>query len=177
MEIVVSLSLFTFAIILVGSMYSLAQRSYNKGAAKSELVQNARVSLDRISRELRQSINIITVMPETADDLNNPPAEEIFFQDGHDRSQTTYLRYYLEGTNLMRSSIVYFFSAEPNIYVTYNSVDQNGDQPEELVTSKIVGEYFNELQFWGSNNLVHFNMRLAKGQDLFNINSSIFIRN
>jgi len=177
LEILVSLSLFTLAIILVGSMYSLSQRSYNKGAGKGELVQNARVSLDRITRELRQSVNIVTDLPETDDDPLDPPAEEIFFQDGHDASQITYLRYYLIGTDLERSHIVYYFPSEPDTYVTYDSVDQNGNPPQELVEDRIIGEYFNELQFWGSSGLVHIFLALEKGQDSFNVNSSIFKRN
>ncbi|MFA4833382.1 MAG: hypothetical protein WC619_00865 [Patescibacteria group bacterium] len=178
LEILVSLSLFTLAIILVGSMFSLSQRSYNKGAGKGELVQNARVSLDRISRELRQSVNIVTDLPETDTDPMDPPAEEIFFQDGHNASQITYLRYYLDGADLKRSYVVYYFSAEPETYVTYDSVDQDGYSPEELIIEdRIVGEYFDQLQFWGSNSLVHISMALAKGQDSFNINSSIFKRN
>jgi len=178
LEILVSLSLFTLAIILVGSMYSLSQRSYNKGAGKGELVQNARVSLDRITRELRQSVNIVTVLPETASDPLNPPAAEIFFQDGHDASQITYLRYYLDSTDLKRSYIAYYFSSEPDTYVTYDSVDQNGNPPQKLVfEDRIIGEYFNELQFWGSSSLIHLSFALEKNQDSFNINSSVFRRN
>jgi len=177
LEILVSLSLFTLAIILVGSMYSLSQRSYNKGAGKGELVQNARVSLDRITRELRQSVNIVTDLPETDSDPLDPPAEEIFFQDGHDASQITYLRYYLDSTDLKWSHIAYYFSSEPDTYVTYDSVDQNGNPPQELVEDRIIGEYFNQLQFWGSSSLIHLSFALEKNQDSFNINSSVFRRN
>lgn len=177
LEIMVSLSLFTFAILLVGSMYSLSQKSYNKGAAKGELVQNARVSLDRIGRELRQSVNIVTVLPETDSDPLNPPAAEIFFQDGHDISRVTYLRYYLDGTDLKRSHIAYHFLDESDTYVTYNSVDQDGYPPEELIEDRIVGEYFNQLQFWGSSGLVYISLALEKNQDTFSINTSVFKRN
>ncbi|MDD5032472.1 MAG: prepilin-type N-terminal cleavage/methylation domain-containing protein [Patescibacteria group bacterium] len=178
LEILVSLSLFTLAIILATSMYSLSQRSYNKGAGKGELVQNARVSLDRISRELRQSVDIVTVLPETDSNPLNPPAAEIFFQDGHDASQITYLRYYLDGTDLKRSRVVYYFATEPATYVAYNGIDQFGDPPEESITEdRVVGEYFNQLQFWGSSGLVHVSLALEKGQDSFNITSSIFKRN
>ncbi|MDD5072039.1 MAG: hypothetical protein PHQ42_04900 [Patescibacteria group bacterium] len=178
LEILVSISLFTFAIILVNSMYSLSQRSYNKGAAKGELAQNARVCLDRMTRELRQSVDIITALPETAVDPLNPPAGEIFFQDGHNADRITYLRYYLNGTDLKRSYIVYYFSSEPDIYVVYNSVDQNGYPPEELIVEdRVVGEYFNGLQFWGSGGLIYISLDLAKNQDSFNINTSVFKRN
>jgi prepilin-type N-terminal cleavage/methylation domain-containing protein len=178
LEILVSISLFAFALILVNSMYSVSQKSYNKGANKGEIIQNSRVSLDRIGRELRQSVNIVTVLPETGDDPLNPPSDEIFFQDGHDISQTSYLRYYLDGADLKRSLIVYYFPSEPSIYVTYNSVDQYGNPPEELITEdRIVGEYFSKLEFWANSNLVYISLELEKNQDTFNVDTSVFIRN
>lgn len=177
-EIIVSISLFTIAIILINSMYLLSQKSYNKGASQGELTQNIRVSLDRISRELRQSEDIVTVLPETNNDPENPPPNEIFFQDGHDISQVTYLRYYLNVTDLMRSHIAYYFDDEPNIYVVWNSVDEFGDSPEELILEdRIVGEYFNNLEFWGSDGLVHIFINLIKSQNSLNIDTSIFSRN
>ncbi|MEA3464130.1 MAG: prepilin-type N-terminal cleavage/methylation domain-containing protein [Patescibacteria group bacterium] len=177
-EIIVSIALFTIAILLVGSMYILAQRSYNKGSIKGELVQNIRVCLDRISREIRQSVNIITALPETNDDLENPPAEEIFFQDGHNINQITYLRYYLNDTDLMRSHIAYYFDEEPETYVTWDSVDQFGDPPEKLIlTNRIVGEYFNTIQFWGADNLIHISIKLTKNQNTVNIDTSVYCRN
>ncbi len=177
-EIIVSISLFTIVIILIHSMYLLSQKSYNKGASQGELTQNIRVSLDRISRELRQSENIITVLPETNNDPENPPPNEIFFQDGHDISQVTYLRYYLDNTNLMRSHIAYHFDEEPDIYVVWDSVDEFGDPPEELILeNRIVGEYFNNLEFWGSNGLVHISINLTKSQNSLDIDTTIFSRN
>ena len=67
-EILVSLSLFVLIIFLVNSVYVLSQRAYNKNSDTAELTQNVRVSLDRISREIRQSTNIVTELPATRDD-------------------------------------------------------------------------------------------------------------
>ena len=178
LEILVSLSLFAFAILLVNSMYSLSQKTYNKGANKGELVQNARVSLDRMGRELRQAIDIVTVLPATDSDPLNPPANEILFQDGHDISQITYLRYYLDGADLKRSHIAYYFSSDPGIYVTHDSLDQDGYSPEELIIEdRIVGEYFSGLQFWGSSSLVYISLTLEKNQDSISMDTSVFRRN
>lgn len=177
-EIIVSISLFAVIIILTSSIYGISQKSYNKQAAKGELVQNARVSLDRMSREIRQSVDIVTVLPETDDDPEDPPVEEIFFQDGHNINQVSYIKYYLDETDLYRSIIVYYFNEEQDIYVIYNSVDQSGDPPEELILeNKIVGEYFNLLNFWGSGGLVYISLGFNKGDDIFNINTSVFSRN
>ncbi len=67
-EILVSLSLFVLILLLVNSVYVLSQRAYNKNSDTAELTQNVRVSLDRISREIRQSTNIVTELPATRDD-------------------------------------------------------------------------------------------------------------
>src|SRR3989338_2210126 len=101
-EIIVSVTLLVIIVILVSDFYLINQRAYNKNADIAELTQNSRVSLDRITRELRQSADIITTLPPAENDINNPPAEQIFFQDGHNIDQITYLRYYLDGNELKR---------------------------------------------------------------------------
>jgi len=178
LEVIVSISLFTTIIILVSNIYSVTQNAYNKNSNIAELTQNARVSLDRISRELRQSSSIITALPETDDDPDDPPTNQIFFQDGHDMNQITYLRYYLDGTNLMREHKAYYFSEEPSIYVIYNSLDQGGDSPiETIIDDRVVGEYFTGLDFWGTNGLINISLTLEKNQNIFAIKTSVFSRN
>lgn len=178
-EILVALSLFVVIILIVGSIFILSQRSYSKGAGEAELTQNVRVALDRISRELRQTTNIITALPATNSDPFNPPTEEIFFQDGHNISQITYIRYYLDGTNLMRKHAAYYFEPQTTLYVPYNSIDPYGDPPQEYIIENpvIVSEYFNKLNFWGSGGLVRISMGLEKNQNKLNIDSAVYSRN
>ncbi|MBI4812035.1 hypothetical protein HY798_01090 [Candidatus Falkowbacteria bacterium] len=177
-EIIVSVSLFLISIILVGSLYIFAQRSYNKGSGKAELSQNARVTLDRMSRELRQAVNVVAALSETDNDPQNPPPQEIFFQDGHDTSQITYLRYWLDGTNLMRQHKAYYFEVEPETYVAYNSVDQNNNPPlETTLSDNIIGEYFNNIQFWGTSGAINIAAELQNGQNGLEIKTSVYKRN
>jgi prepilin-type N-terminal cleavage/methylation domain-containing protein len=177
-EILVSMSLFVLIIILVNSVYTLSQRAYNKNSDIAELTQNARVSLDRMSREIRQSNEIVTEMPTTDDDPENQPATELFFQNGHDPEQITYIRYYLNGTDLKREYSAYYFIIAPDTYVLYNSLDQSGDPPEHLILEdRIVGEYFNQINFWGESGLINVYLQLLKNQNNFEIETSIFCRN
>ena len=177
-EILISLSLFVILILLVNNMYTLSQSTYNKSSGMAELTQNARVALDRLSRELRQSEIIISALPPTDTDPMNPPINEIFFQDGHDTSQTTYILYWLDGTNLKRQVKAYYFSDEPSTYVTYNSVDQGGNPPLDLLISDlVVGEYFNDLQFWGANGLINISIKLDKNKSSFSLDTSVYSRN
>lgn len=178
LEIIVSLALFVIVIILVSSIYLLAQKSYNKSSDLAELTQNARVCLDRLSRELRQSVNIVTALPPTDSDPENPPAEEIFFQDGHNISQITYLRYYLDGTNLMREHKAYYFASEPTVYVTYNTTDQYGNSPDKkILENRIIGEYFSQLKFWDNSGSISIAIELNKGSNNFKIRTSVYPRN
>jgi prepilin-type N-terminal cleavage/methylation domain-containing protein len=178
LEIIVSLSLFVIIIILVSDIFIITQRTYNKNSDIAELTQNARVSLDRLSRELRQCTSIITVLPVTDSDPFDPPTNQIFFQDGHDINQITYLRYYLDGTNLMREHKAYYFDNDPSVYVTHNSLDIDGEPPTEIIIdNRIVGEYFTELNFWGVNGLVNISLSLTKNQNTFSTKTSIFSRN
>ncbi len=178
LEIIVSISVFVVVIILTGSIYLLSQQSYNKSSNLAELTQNNRVYLDRLSRELRQSVNIITTLPPTDSDPLNPPADQILFQDGHDISQITYLRYYLNGADLMREHTAYYFENNPSTYVAYNSIDQYG-QPALFITleDRIIGEYFDQIKFWGSNGLINIYLKLKKNADTFEIKTSAFSRN
>jgi len=178
LEIIASLALFAMIIILVSDVYLVAQRAYNKNSNIAELTQNARVSLDRISRELRQSSGLVTTLPASDTDPDNPPASQIFFQDGHDNSRITYLRYYLDGANLMREHKAYYFDQEPSVYVPYGSLDQGGGQPREtILENRVVGEYFSQLKFWGANGLINISLSLAKNQNNFSIKTSVYSRN
>jgi prepilin-type N-terminal cleavage/methylation domain-containing protein len=178
LEVSVSVALFTLAVLLVGSMYTISQRAYNSGSDQGELSQNIRVSLDRISRELRQSKEIITAMPTGGEDLGNPPVNEIFFQDGHESNKISYIRYYLNGANLMRSHIAYYFSVLPDDYVRWDSVDESGNSPEVIVLeNRIVAEYLNKLEFYGENGLVNISIGANKNSSILNIDTSVYSRN
>jgi hypothetical protein len=170
----VSLAIFVLVILLVGSMFTISQQSYNKGSDSAELTQNGRVTLDRISRELRQSVNIVTVLnPEGG--LAEP---EIFFQDGHDSSSITYIKYYLSGKDLMRRHIAYSFDSDPFFYVLKSSTDVSGDPPDEqFLETKIVGEYFNKLEFWGTSGLVTISAELDNAKSNIKIKTKIYSRN
>lgn len=68
-------------------LYNLGQRSYRDVSDKQEILQNGRVILDRLSREIRQAAKgpyywvdgEATKFPETPEDA----VDEIEFQDGH----------------------------------------------------------------------------------------------
>ena len=171
-EIITAMSLFVVVILLTNTLYVLGQRSYRTSMNKSELVQNARVSLDRLSRELRQAKTLIT-------DLSTTTAHEIFFQDGHNLDEVTYIRYYLDGTDMKRSHLAYSFTSDPGVYVYRSAVDAFGNPPDEnALEDRIVGEYYSALGFSGTstNGLIDISLQLDKNDEEFDIGTKIFLR-
>jgi prepilin-type N-terminal cleavage/methylation domain-containing protein len=78
-EMIIAVAIFVLIIVVVYSVYILGQRGYQRGEEAAEVIQNGRVVLERISREIRQARDIITELPA---ERTNPPAE-IKIHDGH----------------------------------------------------------------------------------------------
>jgi len=78
-EILVIIGIFVVILITIVNGIVLANRIYWEGEKMTEIMQNGRVVLSSISREIRQSRKIVTSLPE--DDYD--PPSEIIFQDGH----------------------------------------------------------------------------------------------
>jgi len=176
-EILLAIYIGIMIFLAVTSIYLLAQRFYTLGTDRLEVVQNGRVTLDRLTRELRQTPEITTTLPETKDDPGLPPPSEIQFQDGHQTEEIRYFRYYLDINQLRRQIIVYFFPAEPETYVNWNAVDGAGDPPTSSVQEdRLVGEYFNNLQFYGENE-VSIEVSLNKNSVSTSLRNKIFGRN
>jgi prepilin-type N-terminal cleavage/methylation domain-containing protein len=170
LEILVALSLFTIAIIMVTSMYSLSQRSYNQASAKAELAQNARVVTDRISRELRQSQDVATDLGQSS--------QEIMFEDGHDREDITYIKYYQDETDMRRAELAYYFEEEETVNVRYDTVNEDGELPDQrIIQDRLVGEYFKVVSFSGNEDLVNIDLGLEKENKTFNIRTRVNCRN
>lgn len=169
-EIITAIALFSIVVLLTGTLFDLAQKSYNRSINQSELIQNVRVCLDRLSRELRQADALET-------DLSTATSSEIFFQDGHNLDEITYIKYYLNDTDLMRSHLAYYFSSDPSTYVSRESLDAFGNPPIELtLENRIVGEYFNDLKFSGPEGLITISISLTKQMNNLDINTKIYIR-
>lgn len=177
-ETIISIALFTAVILMTASIYSLSQRTYRSGGDENELWQNARVVLDRMTREIRQAKDLVTEIPATDDEPENPPPPELQFQDGHDLSEIKYIKYYLDNTDFKRQIIAYYFDEEPETYVRWDSTDAFENPPNELILeNRIIGEYFTNLQFWGESNLINIAVDLSKGDKVVNLLTAVYGRN
>ncbi len=78
-ELLITITVMSLVIGVVYGAYILSQRAYRAGGISAEILQNGRVILERMSREIRQAREIVTDLPEGRVD----PSDEIIFQDGH----------------------------------------------------------------------------------------------
>ena len=78
-ETVIVLAISTIIIGVIFSIILYSKQSFSIGENVAEIIQNGRVVIERISREVRQAKKIVTSLPE--EDIN--PSSEIKFQDGH----------------------------------------------------------------------------------------------
>lgn len=78
-EVLISISIFAIVMIIVINAIILGNNAYLNGEKMMTIMQNGRVVLDAVSREIRQSRKIVTLLPENEQDA----LSEIIFQDGH----------------------------------------------------------------------------------------------
>ncbi len=175
-ETVVTITIGVLIILALAGSYFLSQEIYLENSNKTEIIQNGRVILDQLTREIRQTREIITELPETTDDPESLP-EEILFQNGHNATEISYIRYYLDGSDIRRQEIIYYFESNPDEYVYQYASDQEGNPPiMEVLEDQLIGEYLSDLEFWG-NSLININIYLAKKGQTQIINTAICGRN
>jgi len=138
-------------------VYNISYKTYKKNFASAELTQNARIALERMSRDIRQTTEILTALPE--DPGAGTPSSEIKFQDGHNfwptSGQIQYITYSLSGTDLHRKLSHFTFTtpcetAPASTWVLWSTRDGNNNLPAECTDSDVVkAEKISSLQLWG----------------------------
>ena len=174
-ELIISVMIILLILIIIASVFSLNQKVFRKSNLKAELDQNARITLDLMAREIRQAKALVTALPA---DNSNPALvpHEIQFEDGHNTTQIQYIRYYLDGGNLNRQTIVYYFDTSPGVYVRYNDVDAFGAPESNILEDKVISENFSALDFYGTENIT-IDLTLTKRGEQVQIRSIINPRN
>ncbi len=163
-EILMAVFLGSIIITAAYSVYLISYKSYKKNSANAELTQNARIALERISRDIRQAMDIVTDLPE--DPSEGAPSQELKFQDGHDYTSTgqiQYVTYSLSGTDLYRKVSHYYFPAYPDEWVFWSTTDEDENPPEESTgPDQIKAQNISSLQFWGDQTIT---MRIEVSDD------------
>lgn len=146
----------TLIIMAAYSIYLISYKAFKANSQKAELTQNARIALERMTRDIRQAMGVVTVLPETPE-LGTPPSE-LKFQDGHhywaSGEKIQYITYYLDGTDLHQKYSHYAFPTYPDIWVLWSAVDDEGNPPTEYQDSDVIkAEKIASLQFWGNRDI------------------------
>ncbi len=64
-----------------------------------------------------------------------------------------YIHYYLDGSFLKRKAYAYYFSGDDSVYVPFNAIPPSEESIgiDILEESRIIGEHFQDISFWGTN--------------------------
>lgn len=177
LEILVAVTISSLIVIAIYGVYIVTSRSYRATIARAELTQNGRIALERMSRDIRQSNDIVTELPLTNNDLLNPSPNHIMFQDGHYTSGVRYIEYKLEGQDLKRKVIHYYFSSDPTHWVLWNAQDQFGNAPiESTDLNEIKADKILDLDFYGDN-LVNIDLSVSDTINTFYFKTISLARN
>lgn len=177
LEVVSAIGLTIMIFVVIYNIFLSTHASLLKTDKRMELIQNGRIFLDRISRELRQTPKIATQLPESKNVEGFLPPNEIMFQDGHGVPDIQYLRYFIDEGKIMRQRLVYFFISEPGTYVDYNSTDEFGNPPQNLILEeRTIAEYISQLMFYGTT-LTNIEVWLTKGDSNEHLFTGVWGRN
>lgn len=177
LETLIALTVGVTLLALVLAVYVLTLTTTQNSEDRSELSQNSRVIIERLTRDLRQTRQIATNLPTVANDPDLPPAAEIEVQDGHNAGQLQYLRYYQMGSDLKRQVREYYFASDPQILVTYNAKDDFGNGAAvRTVADNLVGQYVNSIKFYGRD-LINIELTLKKNAVKHVTKTTIYVRN
>lgn len=170
----------TISVLVVGALYSMyliSAKAYKQSVSQAELTQNARISLERISRDLRQADRIVTLLPIDDTDQLNPPPSQIQFRDGHYTEKIRYLIYSLENNNLHRKVVHYYFSSDPNIWVIWNAQDQYGNLPQQSVDEDAIkADKIDSLKFYGEK-VITIEIKVKANNQEYSFKTSVLGRN
>lgn len=172
-ELLITIAILVLVIGAVYSGYLLSRQAFQKGENAAEILQNGRVILERMTREIRQAREIVTELGLTIDEATST----IEFEDGHIGERYYYIRYFKEGSNVKKEIKRYYFSGDPGTYVAWNATPPEGQELLTTTTSiGTIGEYATDLKIWGPR-VVNISIFLEKGDQKINLPAKIFGRN
>lgn len=176
-EILVAMAAGAMVLVALYSIYTVNVKTYRRSINQQELAQNARISMERISRDIRQTDRVITSLPLTSSDPLNPPPSSIQFQDGHETTKIQYLKYYLTDHNLNRQVLHYAFSADPNEWVAWNAQDEFGHLPTEYIDQDAIkADKISVLKFYGEK-VINIELQVTDETNTFDFRTKVWGRN
>ena len=176
-EILIVISVFTLALGIIYGSYSMSQKAYREIETTTEINQNARVILERMTREIRQAKEIVTELSDEEPLESVSPELGIMFEDGHIEEPYHYIRYFKDNNNIKKQVIVYYFSDSPETFVPWDATPPAEQTLENaILEERIIGEYIVSIKFWGEK-VINISLTLEKNYKNINFRTKIFARN
>jgi prepilin-type N-terminal cleavage/methylation domain-containing protein len=184
-EVLVATTLSVGLIGLAGSAYIQSERLTVAQADELAVAQNARVLVDRISRDVRQTTEFIATLPDNAAE----GVTVVEFVDGHEPPPggPYYLRYELVDQEVWRRRQYYYRPSQPEVRVDYNPsetiYEEGAGAPDDALVrhldeSTLVADGVTDLAFWGSASLLRIDVWLAQGRsEIYQLHSAVAKRN
>jgi prepilin-type N-terminal cleavage/methylation domain-containing protein len=182
-EVLVATSVIAIALSLIYSIVQVGHRTYLTGERRAELAQNARVIVDRVVREFRQTPELITALPDVPDDPFFLPPDELFFRNGHQLDPITYIRYWHNPADhtVNRQVVAYAFdNIDPSAYVLFSAINNSTVPPtppdEHIINDEVIGEYVDSFTPWGDRT-VTLDLTLRRVDTTLKLRTSVLGRN
>jgi len=174
-EMLVVMSLAVVIIIGGYAIYIISLKTYQKNTAQGELAQNARIALERMTRDIRQTMDIVTALG--VDQQHFSP--EIEFQNGHLTTPIQYIDFKLVGSDLEFTPVHYAFNPldPPDMWVRHDELI-NGILPQRITgLPEIKAQKITALEFWGIIPVVNINLTVSDDTTSYQFATTSFGRN
>ena len=174
-EVLIAVAIFILVIIAVFNIHILSQGFYQKGETQAELLQNGRVILERMTREIRQAREIVTELS----DQESGATSTILFEDGHSTTTYRYINYFKDNDLVKREVVGYYFSGDSaQTLVPWDSIPPQSQTLETKILESplIIGEYVSSLKIWGLK-LIQVSLTLEDKNEDVKLQTKIFGRN
>ncbi len=174
-ELLVTMAILIIVIGAVYLAYSLNQQAFREGENTAEITQNGRVIIERLNREIRQAKEIAGNFPEVEESATST----IIFEDGHSTTSYRYIRYFQPDNIVKREILGYYFSGDvEETLVPWDALPPEGQtlETKTLEADKVIGEWVNNLEFWGSE-IINIALTLEKSGKTLYLETKIFGRN
>lgn len=171
-EVLVAIVIGVLVIEAAYLFFPLGSRIAREGETLNVLAQTARIVLNRIERDIRQTPNLITDLPASQSEDTN----SIFLIDGYPEDDDTdphYISYEYQDNKIYRKEIHYTDPNNPTIVVSYDFPDA----VEVVETNEAIGEDIEFIKIWEGQNLVKIDIKLKRLQDDIRFLSSVYPRN
>jgi prepilin-type N-terminal cleavage/methylation domain-containing protein len=175
-EVLVAIIVSSILISITVSVYNLFRKSMILDQSKADIAQNGRISLDRLTRELRQTPDVVTTLPNDVNDVSVAQPGQIEFQDGH-ANDLTYRRYYVSGSTLKVDTKEYYFSGNSGVRVPWNASGGQGTLTAHVISTQDIADSIQNISFYGSNQVQIIMNTIGESNQVYPLRTVVYGRN